>query len=139
MSEVFQDGEPVDSVKLAKMQADIASIKLEAASAYSLSQTTSGLLNELVVTTTKAYRVEFSNGLKPGVNTEDIEMDWTGWTDVYLTATPRGALHKFNLQWSISGGIGSFKLNVTNKETKDVTGTIKFDIIAAGTKPAVKA
>lgn len=139
MSEVFQDGEPVDSVKLARMQADIASIKLEAASAYSLSKTTSGLLNELVVTTTKAYRVEFSNGLNPGVNSEDIEMDWTGWSDVYLVATPRGALHKFNLQWSISGGIGSFKLNVTNKETKAVTGTIKFDIIAAGTKPAVQA
>jgi len=139
MSEVFQDGEPVDSAKLAKMQADIASIKMEAAQAYQLSQTTSGLLNELVVTTTKVYRVEFSNGLNPGVNTEDITMDWAGWSDVYLVATPRGALHKFNLQWSISGGIGSFKLNVTNKETKAVTGTIKFDVIAVGTKPAVKA
>jgi hypothetical protein len=135
MSEVFQDGEPVDSVKLSKMQADIASLRVDTKSAYDLSQKTSTDLATLTVTHTKAYRVEFENGLNVGLNTEDIEMTWTGYQDVYLTATPRGSLYKHAITWSISGGIGNFKLHVQNNTKNKITG-VKFDVIAAGTKPA---
>ena len=141
MSEVFQDGEPVDAQKLRKMQADISAVMLKADETYSLSQATANDVSVLNVTHTKGYRVVFENGLNKDAtgNTEDIIMDWNGYTDVFLTATPRGSLHKYNLQWSISGGIGSFKLTVNNKSGAVIGGTVIFDVIAAGTKPSKTA
>jgi|694.fasta_scaffold03345_8 hypothetical protein len=141
MTEVFQDGEPVDAQKLRKMQADISAALMKAEDTYSLSKATANDVSVLNVTHTKAYRVVFENGLNKDSagNTEDIIMDWNGYTDVFLTATPRGNLYKYNLQWSITGGIGSFKLTVNNKSGAAIGGTPTFDIIAAGTKPSKTA
>jgi hypothetical protein len=135
MSEVFADGEPVDPQKLRQMQADINAIRLQSDQTYQLTKTTADDVVALSITHTQGYRVDFENGLKPGLNTEDIILDFSGYTDVYLTATPRGNGHKFNLQWSISGGIGSHKLNVNNLTKETITG-VKFDVVAAGMKPA---
>ncbi len=141
MSEVFQDGEPVDAQKLRKMQADIAAIQQQSESTYVLSKATANDVSVLNVTHTKAYRVVFENGLNKDFtgNVEDIIMDWNGYTDVYLTATPRGNLYKYNIQWSIIGGIGSFRLAVNNKSGAVIGGTPTFDIVAAGTKPSKTA
>lgn len=89
MSEVFADGEPVDPQKLRQMQADINAIRLQSDQTYNLSKTTADDVVAPSVTHAKGYRVDFENGLKPGLNTEDIVMDWNGYTDVFLTATPR--------------------------------------------------
>jgi len=141
MSEVFQDGEPVDAQKLRKMQSDISAVMQKAEDTYSLSKATANDVSVLNVTHTKAYRVVFENGLNKGYegNTENIIMDWNGYTDVYLTASPRGNLYKYNLRWSITGGIGSFKLTVNNQSGDKIGNTPTFDIIASGTKPSKTA
>lgn len=138
MTEIFQDGEPVDSVKLQKMQSEITALAAQTKNAYDLSQTTSDRVAGLTVTYTKAYRVDFENGLNIGKNEEPIGMKWDGFTDVYLVACPRSALYKHDITWSISGGIGSHVLHVQNNTKAKITG-VKFDIIGAGTKPAVTA
>ena len=138
MTQVFQDGEPVDSVKLQAMQNAITALKTETEAAYNLGKSTSETVASLTVTYTKAYRVEFDNGLNVGYNSEPIDMKWTGFTDVYLVACPRGNLYKHDITWSISGGIGSHVLHVQNNTKNKITG-VKFDIIGAGTKPASTA
>lgn len=138
MTQVFQDGEPVDSVKLQKMQDAITALAIQTKDAYDLGQATSDKVAGLTVTYTKAYRVEFENGLNIGYNSEPIDMKWTGFTDVYLVACPRGNLYKHDITWSISGGIGSHVLHVQNNTKNKITG-VKFDIIGAGTKPAATA
>ena len=138
MTQVFQDGEPVDSVKLQAMQNAITALATETKNAFDLGQATSEKVAGLTVTYTKAYRVEFDNGLNVGFNSEAIGMKWEGFTDVYLVACPRGNLYKHDITWSISGGIGSHMLNVQNNTKNKITG-VKFDVIGAGTKPAATA
>ena len=138
MTQIFQDGEPVDSVKLQAMQDAITALRTDTKTAFDLGQTTSEKVAGLTVTYTKAYRVEFDNGLNVGFNSEAIGMMWDGFTDVYLVACPRGNLYKHDITWSISGGIGSHVLNVWNNTKNKITG-VKFDVIGAGTKASATA
>jgi hypothetical protein len=136
MSETFADGEPVDPQKLRKMQVDISNLLSTANDAYSLSKATAKDVNVLNITHIKALRIDFENGLNPGYNEEKIIVDFNGYTDVFITASPRGgATHRHDITWSVSGVIGNFTLHVTNNTKQKITG-VKFDIIAAGTKPS---
>jgi hypothetical protein len=134
MSNIFQDGEPVDAKKLNDMQIEINDLESTANEAYSLSKSTASDLNVLNITHIKATRVEFATGFKAKqAESVDIPLDWTGYLDVFITATPRYPAVKYDLQWSISGSIGGYKLNVLSGV--NITVPIKFDIVAAGTKP----
>ena len=134
MTNIFQDGEPVDVKKLNDMQIEINDLQSTANEAYSLSQQTAGDVKILNVTHVKATRVEFPTGFKAKqAESVDIPLSWDGYSDVFITATPRYPAVKYDLQWSISGSIGGFKLNVLSGVA--ITVPIKFDIIAAGTKP----
>jgi len=134
MSNIFEDGEPVDVKKLNDMQIEINELKSTANEAYSLSKATSENVNILNVTHVKTTRVEFETGLvAKKQDYRDLRLDFNGYTDVFLVATPRHPMYKYDLKYSISGSIGSFKLYVLSDVAINVP--VKFDIIAAGIKP----
>jgi hypothetical protein len=134
MSNIFEDGEPVDVKKLNDMQIEINELKSTANDAYSLSKTTSESVNILNVTHVKTMRVEFETGLvAKKQDYRDLRFDFNGYTDAFLVATPRHPMYKYDLKYSISGSIGSFRLYVLSDVAINVP--VKFDIIAAGIKP----
>ena len=135
MSNIFQDGEPVDVKKLNDMQIEINNLKSTANDAYSLSKATAQDVNVLNVTHVKTMRVEFETGfVAKKQDYKEIKLDFAGYSDVFLVATPRNPAYKYDLQWSISGGINSHRLYVLSNV--NISIPIKFDVIAAGIKPS---
>jgi len=134
MADIFEDGEPVDVKKLNDMQIAISNLESTANEAYSLSKRTEDSVNILNVTHVKTMRVEFETGLTAKKQDyRDLPFAFTGYTDVFVVATPRHPMYKYDLKYSISGTIGSFRLYVLSDVAINVP--IKFDILAAGIKP----
>jgi hypothetical protein len=134
MSEVFQDGEPVDPQKLRSLQIQIDNISLKASSAYDLSKTTSEDVSVLSVMHLKAGVVEFENGLTAGFNnSETLDIGWgADYVASYVSLTPGGNLYKYNIRYSVSGVFGSQKINVWSE--KLVPGPVRFHWLSAGKK-----
>jgi len=86
----FQDGEPVDPLKLQKLQDQITAVTEKAQQAFDLGSTLSSQQTQ-VVFHVKAGVEEFVGGLAKGeMKTAPIDLEWSGeYTNVYTVATPR--------------------------------------------------
>lgn len=107
MSVVFQDGEPVDPLKLRALQDQITAISKTANDAFNLGSTLSAQQRQ-VVFHTKAGVTSFEGGFTKGqVRNRVIDVEWGGeYTDVYTVATPRlQDPGKNNIRVSLSGNL----------------------------------
>lgn len=90
MSEVFADGEPVDPIKLQKLQDQINEIQKTAQSAYDLSNKTLDGTTTSYVYHTKAGVEIFQNVSSGKLYTSQIDVEWSGdYDQIYTVATPR--------------------------------------------------
>lgn len=134
MAEVFRDGEPVDPIKLQKLQDQITEIKATASNALDLANRTSDGTTETYQFITRAESIEFSN-LKNGVKiSEPIDLGFIEGDLVYTTATARYSKPEFyKVNVSISGSRLSPTINVsqTNSDKKTME-KLTVDYIAVG-------
>ena len=102
MAEVFADGEPVDPIKLQKLQDQILAIELKANQAFSLSSRNVESGSQQYVYHTQAGVESFSNvtgSAEP--KTGQIELAWgSEYDQVYTVATPRLKNPKLDLLFS---------------------------------------
>lgn len=90
MAEVFADGEPVDPIKLQKLQDQINEIKKVAQSAYELSSKTVDGTTVSYVYHTKAGVEKFEDVTSGKLYTSQIDLEWSSdYSSVYTVATPR--------------------------------------------------
>jgi len=105
MSVAFQDGEPVDPLKLQKLQDQITAVSAKANQAFDLGSRLDSQQRQ-VIFHTKAGVESFEGGFTKGqVRNSPINLEWGGeYTDVYTVATPRlQDPGKNNIRVSLSG------------------------------------
>jgi hypothetical protein len=137
MSIVFQDGEPVDPLKLQKLQDQITAVSAKANQAFDLGSTLSSQQTE-VIFHVKAGVESFENGIGKGeVKTSPIDLEWSGeYTNIYTVATPRlKNPGKHNIRISFSGDQRAPTMNVYSAEKIDFDLNIHWISVAA--KPVV--
>ena len=90
MAEMFQDGEPVDPLKLQRLQDQITAIAKKAQDAFDLGSRLDSEQRQVVFHTKAGVEV-FEGGLNAGqFKTSTIDLEWSGdYTSVYTVATPR--------------------------------------------------
>ncbi len=105
MAEVFADGEPVDPIKLQKLQDQILAIELKANQAFSLSSRNVESGSQQYVYHTQAGVESFSNvtgSAEP--KTGQIELAWgSEYDQVYTVATPRLKNPKLDIRVTFTG------------------------------------
>lgn len=106
MSIVFQDGEPVDPLKLQKLQDQITAVSTKASQAFDLGSRLDSEQRQ-VVYHTKAGVETFDGGLAAGVTkTQQIDVEWGGeYTNVYTTCTVRTKSPNLNIRATLTGDI----------------------------------
>jgi len=122
MAEVFRDGEPVDPVKLRKLQEQITEIKATASNAFDLANRSSDGTTETFQYITRAGSVEFNN-LKNGTKYEQgFDSGFIDGDIVYTTITPRYVRPDFyRVIFSVSGSRLSPTINVCQTNTDKKT------------------
>jgi len=134
MSEVFQDGEPVDPLKLQRLQDQITQIEKKAQDAYNLGSRLESNQQQIVFHV-KAGFVKFDGGFKKGeTKKESIDVEWTGdYIDVYTTCTVRTKSPNLDIRATLTGDLRQPQIAVYSKDA------IKFDLnvhwISVGIKP----
>ena len=135
MSIVFQDGEPVDPLKLQKLQDQITAVSTKANQAFDLGNTLSSQQRQ-VIFHVKAGVESFENGIGKGeVKTSPIDLEWGGeYINVYTVATPRlKNPGKHNIRVSFSGDQRAPTMNVYSAEKIDFALNIHW--ISVAVKP----
>ena len=134
MSIIFQDGEPVDPLKLQKLQDQITQIDKKAQDAYNLGSRLESDQQQ-VVFHVKAGAVKFEGGFTAGqTRTESVDVDWTvDYTNIYTTCTVRTKRPNLDIRATLTGDSRQPQIAVYSKDA------IKFDLnvhwISVGIKP----
>jgi hypothetical protein len=105
MSVSFQDGEPVDPLKLQKLQDQITAVSEKANDAFVLGSRLDSQQRQVIFHTKAGVEV-FEGGINAGeIKTSPIDLEWGGeYTSVYTVATPRlKDPGKNNIRISFSG------------------------------------
>jgi hypothetical protein len=135
MSIVFQDGEPVDPLKLQKLQDQITVVSAKANDAFALGNTLSAEQRQ-VIFHVKAGVESFENGIGKGeTKNSPIDLEWGGeYTNVFTVATPRlKNPGKHNIRISFSGDQRAPTMNVYSAEKIDFELNIHWISVAAKT------
>jgi hypothetical protein len=137
MSEIFQDGEPVDPSKLQKLQDQITEIAQKAQDAYNLGSRLESNQQQ-VVFHVKAGSEIFEGGLKAGVvRTQQIDLEWSGdYINVYTTCTVRTKSPNLNIRATLTGGVRQPQIAVWSE--KDFTSNLNVHWISVGVKPILE-
>lgn len=134
MSVVFQDGEPVDPLKLRKLQDQITEIGKKAQDAFNLGSRLESNQQQ-VVFHVKAGVVTFEGGLKAGeVKKETIDAEWDGsYIDVYTTCTVRTKSPNLNIRATLTDSVRQPSVAVYSD--KDFKADLNVHWISVGIKP----
>ncbi len=134
MAEVFRDGEPVDPIKLQKLQDQITEIKATASNALDLANRSSDGTTETYQFITRAGSIEFNNIKNGTKQSEPVDLGFIEGDLVYTTATPRYVKPEFyKVNVSISGPRLSPTINVSQTNTdKKTMEKLIVDYIAVG-------
>lgn len=134
MSVSFQDGEPVDPLKLQKLQDQITAISEKANEAYSLSSRTS-TQQQQVIFHVKSGVESFEGGFTAGqVRTQVIDLEWAPeYTNVYTTCTLRLKNPALNIRATLTGDLRQPTIAVYCE--KKFEGTLNVHWISVASKP----
>lgn len=136
MAEVFQDGEPVDPLKLQKLQDQITAVSTKANQAYDLSSKTS-TEQQQVIFHVKAGVESFEGGFTAGqTRTQQIDLEWAPeYTNVYTTCTLRTKSPNLNIRATLTGDLRQPQIAVWCEKKFD--STINVHWISVASKPIV--
>lgn len=125
-SQVFADGEPVDPIKLQKLQDQIREISQVAQSAYNLSSQTVDGTTVSYVYHTKAGVESFQNVASGKLYTAPIDVEWSSdYTNVYTVATPRLKDSSYHdVRVSFTGSPSQPTMVIYYINTKNKTGVL---------------
>lgn len=134
MAEVFQDGEPVDPLKLQKLQDQITAISAKANQAFDLGSRLDSQQRQ-VIYHVKAGVEAFEGGLAAGViKTQQIDLEWSGeYTDVYTTCTVRTKSPNLNIRATLTGDTRQPTIAVWSE--KKFGSTLNVHWVSVAVKP----
>lgn len=139
----FADGEPIDPIKLNKLQDQILEIKDQASAAYNLSSRNVDNGTQQYVFHTKAGYEEFQK-VAPGdqVTSQLSDLEWSGdYESVYTVATPRLKNPKnIDLRISFTGDSRQPTMVVYyngTAKTNNVIDTLRINWISVAMKPVI--
>lgn len=134
MSIVFQDGEPVDPLKLQKLQDQITQIDKKAQDAFNLGSRLESN-QQPIVFHVQAGAVKFEGGLEAGKpKSEQIAVEWDGsYIDVYTTCTVRTKSPNLNIRATLTGEVRHPTIAVYSE--KDFKSDLNVHWISVGIKP----
>jgi len=134
MTEIFQDGEPVDPLKLQRLQDQITAISNKANDAYDLGNKLSGQQQE-VIFHVKAGVESFEGGFTAGqVRTQAIDLEWKPeYTNVYTTCTLRSKNPSLNIRATMTGDVRQPMIAVYTDKKIDYTLNVHW--ISVASKP----
>ena len=134
MAEVFQDGEPVDPLKLQKLQDQITAVSAKASQAFDLGSRLDSEQRQIVFHV-KAGVEPFEGGFTSGqTRTQQIDVDWSGdYTNVYTTCTVRTKSPNLNIRATLTGDIRQPSIAVWCE--KKFESTLNVHWISVATKP----
>lgn len=134
MSVVFQDGEPVDPLKLQKIQDQITAVSAKANQAFDLGSRLDSEQRQ-VVYHVKAGVETFEGGLAAGViKTQQIDVEWSGdYVNVYTTCTVRTKSPNLNIRATLTGDIRKPTIAVWSEKKFDSTLNVHW--ISVAVKP----